>query len=295
MSVNPLCRLSAFDGEKEEWQVMIETPKGCHNKYKYDEDRNVFVLNGVLPEGMVFPYDFGFLPATLGEDGDPLDVLLLMDEPAFCGCLVPSRLIGVIEAEQTEIDGETRPTDCLVAVPLVARNVADIKTVKDLNEHLLNEVAQFFVSYNRIHERNFKILGLHGPPRAEKLCRKGSPGSRSRTRVTTTARRQKREQQRKAENTMQWMFRVFRPLPSRLLESLAVQLVLQSLRIVLKYDRGNVPALEERLKAMREEQRLAIRSLTRLPDEATHAIRATKNEIADLDLRIREVEAQTVD
>src|SRR4051794_10384933 len=107
MSSNSVSHLQAFDSEEEEWQVVIETPKGCHNKYKFDEQRNVYILNGVLPEGMVFPYDFGFLPATKGEDGDPLDVLLLMDEPAFCGCVIPSRLIGVIEAEQTEKDGKT--------------------------------------------------------------------------------------------------------------------------------------------------------------------------------------------
>lgn len=170
MTSDPLCHLRAFDSEKEEWQVMIETPKGCHNKYKYDEQRSVFILNGVLPEGMVFPYDFGFLPETEGEDGDPVDVLLLMDEPAFCGCLVPARLIGVIEAEQTEKDGEGGRNDRLVAIPIKARNYSDVKSVKDLDEHLINEIEQFFVSYNRIHGKKFKVLGCHGPGKAEELA-----------------------------------------------------------------------------------------------------------------------------
>src|SRR5439155_13760074 len=144
------------DSEAEDWQVVIETPKGCHNKYKFDERRNVFTLKTVLPEGMVFPFDFGFLPATKGEDGDPLDVLLLMDEPAFCGCVVPARLIGVIEARQTEPDGTTQRNDRLVAVPVKARTFSDCKSVKDLNEHRLAEIQEFFVSYNRVRGKRFK-------------------------------------------------------------------------------------------------------------------------------------------
>src|SRR5205807_404345 len=81
--------------------VIIETPKGSRNKFKYDPEHGLFKLSGVLPLGAVFPYDFGFVPSTTGGDGDPLDVLVLMDEPAFAGCLVPGRLIGVIEAEQS--------------------------------------------------------------------------------------------------------------------------------------------------------------------------------------------------
>src|SRR5205085_2446067 len=104
MTNGQMQRLSAYDDSEEAWNVVIETPKGSRNKYKFSQKLGMFMLKGVLPEGMSFPYDFGFLPATLGEDGDPLDVLLLMDQPAFCGCVVPARMIGVIEAEQTERD-----------------------------------------------------------------------------------------------------------------------------------------------------------------------------------------------
>src|SRR5690348_7042755 len=100
MSPAAIAELAPYDEKAKVWRVVIETPKGSHNKYNFDEELGLFVLGGVLPEGMSFPYDFGFLPGTLGEDGDPLDVLLLMDQPAFSGCVVPSRLIGVIEAEQ---------------------------------------------------------------------------------------------------------------------------------------------------------------------------------------------------
>jgi inorganic pyrophosphatase len=165
--------LGAYDAAEEQWRVIIETPKGSHNKYKFDDNLGLFMLNGVLPEGMSFPYDFGFLPSTVGEDGDPLDVLLLMDEPAFCGCLVPARLIGVIEAQQTEEDGTSERNDRLVAVPVKARNFSDCKSVKQLNDHRLYEIEQFFVSYNRIHGKKFKLLGLHGVAKAETCARRG--------------------------------------------------------------------------------------------------------------------------
>ena len=93
---------------KGELHVIIDTPKGSRNKYKYEPEHGLFMLGGILPAGAVFPYDFGYVPSTLADDGDPLDVFLLMDEPAFVGCLVESRLIGAMKAEQTEQE-ETLP------------------------------------------------------------------------------------------------------------------------------------------------------------------------------------------
>src|SRR5215217_8069110 len=82
--------------------AVIESPKNSRNKFNYDPESNLFKLASLLPEGMSFPFDFGFIPSTRGEDGDPLDVMVLMDEPAHVGCLMEVRLIGVIEADQTE-------------------------------------------------------------------------------------------------------------------------------------------------------------------------------------------------
>src|SRR5947209_2197127 len=107
--------LDAYDPDSGELYVVIETPKGSRNKYAFDEMKGLYKLKKVLPLGTLFPFDFGFVPSTLGDDGDPLDVLLLMDEPVFPGCLVAARLLGVIEAEQTE-DGETERNDRLIAV-----------------------------------------------------------------------------------------------------------------------------------------------------------------------------------
>src|SRR5213595_2139587 len=94
-------------------RAIIETPKGCRNKFDYDPDSGLFMLGGLLPEGMMFPFDFGFIPSTLGEDGDPLDIMVLMDAPAHVGCLIEVRIVGVIEAKQTE-KGETERNDRLL-------------------------------------------------------------------------------------------------------------------------------------------------------------------------------------
>jgi inorganic pyrophosphatase len=96
-------------------QVIVGTPRGSRNQYKYDKQTRQLNLSKVMPEGMIFPYDFGFIPETEGEDGDPLDVLVLIDEPTFPGCQVECRLIGVIEAEQ-EQSGKKIRNDRLIAV-----------------------------------------------------------------------------------------------------------------------------------------------------------------------------------
>lgn len=172
MAGNNLFNLDAFhDGG--ELNVVIETPKGSRNKYEYDERLGLFKLGGVLPSGASFPFDFGFVPSTLGGDGDPLDVLVLMDEPAFAGCLVRTRLVGVVEAEQTERDGETTRNDRLVGVAADSRLLARARTLEALGPDLLEEIEHFFVSYNEIKGKVFRPLGRFGPRRAMKLVEEG--------------------------------------------------------------------------------------------------------------------------
>ncbi len=83
--------------------IVIDTPKGSRCKYKYDEKTGLLRLSKILPLGACFPYNFGYVPATRGEDGDALDILVLMDEAVFAGCVVPVLLIGVLMAKQTAI------------------------------------------------------------------------------------------------------------------------------------------------------------------------------------------------
>lgn len=170
---DPFVTLPAFDEESGDLNAIVDTPKGSRNKYKYDETLRLFKLSGVLPAGAFFPYDFGYVPSTEGEDGDPLDVLILMDEPAFVGCLVPARLIGVIEAEQTERDGETERNDRLIAVAANSHNHKDVQALDDLNQNLVDEIEHFFVSYNEVKGKIFKPLGRYGPDRARKLVEQG--------------------------------------------------------------------------------------------------------------------------
>src|ERR687895_1784383 len=172
MTVTNLLNLAAFHDE-EELNVVIETPKGSRNKYNYDEELGLFRLGGVLPLGAVFPFDFGFVPSTLGGDGDPLDVLVLMDEPAFTGCLVRTRLVGVIEAEQTERDGETTRNDRLVGVAADSRLHTRVRALEQVGTTLLEEIEHFFVSYNQIKGKEFKPLGRFGRERARELVEEG--------------------------------------------------------------------------------------------------------------------------
>jgi inorganic pyrophosphatase len=165
-------KLPPFDRKSGELNVIIETPRGCRNKYAYDEKLRIFTLSGFLPAGAVFPFDFGFVPQTEGEDGDPLDVLVLMDEPAFAGCLVQCRLLGVIEANQTE-DGKTERNDRLIAVAGNSRNHEDVKSISDLNDNLVHEIEHFFVSYNESKGKKFDLLGCRGVARATQLVKKG--------------------------------------------------------------------------------------------------------------------------
>src|SRR5205085_2517058 len=166
-----LNELAAF-AEKDVVHVIIDTPKGSRNKFKYDAALGLFKLSGVLPAGAVFPFDFGFVPSTVGGDGDALDVLVLMDEPAFVGCLVEVRLVGVIEAEQTE-DKERTRNDRLIGVADQAKDHKGIRRLSQLNDHLVAEIEHFFVSYNEMKGKVFKPLGWHGPKRAQALVKDG--------------------------------------------------------------------------------------------------------------------------
>ena len=163
-----LDQLPPFDSESNAVHVIIDTPRGSRNKYSWNEKWKLFELTGVLPAGAVFPFDFGFIPQTRGGDGDPLDVLVLLDEPAVAGSLVRTRLIGVIEAEQTE-EGRTTRNDRLVGVAVKSRNDRDYQTLEDLSGKLVEEIEYFFVSYNKAKGKTFRPLGRFGPDRARKL------------------------------------------------------------------------------------------------------------------------------
>jgi len=164
-------RLSSFDSaDKQILRVVIETPKGSRNKFAFNVDDHVFELKKVLPAGMAFPYDFGFVPSTKAADGDPVDVLVLMDEPAFPGCVLKCRPIGVIQGEQGDKKKKVR-NDRIIAVEQDAHSWADIKTVDDLGKQFVRELEEFFVDYHKLSGDQYRVLALKGPAQALKLVK----------------------------------------------------------------------------------------------------------------------------
>ena len=158
-------------------QVVIETPKDSRNKYAFDPEQKVFELKKVLPAGMTFPYDFGFIPRTQAEDGDPTDVLVLMDEPAFPGVVLKCRLIGIIEGEQGDNKDKER-NDRVVAVEKENHSWSDIKHIDDLGKQFLRELEEFFVNYHKLSGKQYRIIDVRGPKHARKRIEDGIRAAR---------------------------------------------------------------------------------------------------------------------
>jgi inorganic pyrophosphatase len=158
--------------------AVVETPKGSRNKYVYHEETDTIKLKKALPAGMVFPFDFGFIPSTIAEDGDPMDILVLTDAPTFPGCLVECRVLGIIKVEQ-EKEGQRVRNDRVIAVQTDTRQYSSVNNIDDLPEGLVKEIINFFASYNNVSEDMFHPLGNDGSDVAIKLihrCIKNSLG-----------------------------------------------------------------------------------------------------------------------
>ncbi len=186
-----LLKISTWTPNSTAIHIIIETPQGSRNKFAYDPEEKLFRLRHVLPAGAVFPFDFGFIPSTRGQDGDPIDVLLLNDAALFPGCLLEARLIGVIEAEQSEPasaeagardkrgskdhNGEAKRAfqrnDRLIAVAAAAHDHGDVHELAELNSNLLREIEHFFVSYNQLRGRQFNVLGRGNAAAAQLLLK----------------------------------------------------------------------------------------------------------------------------
>lgn len=159
--------------------VVVETPKGSRNKLSFVPDGGYFELGGALPLGAAFPFDFGFVPGTVGGDDDPLDVLLLLDGGVYPGVVVRARLIGVVEAVQVERDGEETRNDRLIAVAEKSRLHADVQEIRDLPAVMLDEIEHFFTSYNELKGKTFTPIARRGATAARRLVersRSAAPG-----------------------------------------------------------------------------------------------------------------------
>jgi len=134
--------------------VLIEIAGGSQNKYEFDKELNAFALDRVLYSSVKYPYDYGFIPNTLAEDGDPLDGMVIMDEPTFPGCVIPARPIGFLEM----IDGGERD-EKILCVPDKDPRYAHVKSLKDIASHRLDEIAEFFRTYKNLEGRVIEING----------------------------------------------------------------------------------------------------------------------------------------
>lgn len=153
--------------------VVVETPSRSENKLKFDEDLGVYRLDRVLPAGMAFPFDFGFVPQTLGGDGDPLDAIVLLNAPVHPGCIVLGRLIGVIEGEQREPGQRTwSRNDRIVAVAGGPKGHAAARSLDDVDPFRLQAIESFFATYHEIDGERFRVIARRGVRAAEATVRK---------------------------------------------------------------------------------------------------------------------------
>ena len=162
--------ISPGDNPPEEINVMIDIPKGCSNKYEYKEEKGCFELDRVIYSPIFFPFEYGFIPQTSSEDGDGLDVVLLLTYPTFSGCLIKARPIGVLLMEDEKgIDHK------IVAVPLekIDPRFKNIKDIEDINEHLKKEIKVFFEDYKKLEKDKFvKIKGWEKADKAKEIIEK---------------------------------------------------------------------------------------------------------------------------
>lgn len=176
--MHDLTRLpNKLDRKTFECRAIIETPSGCRSKYDYDVKTRLFRLKTVLPDGMSFPVDFGFIPSTLADDGDPEDIMVLTDEPSATGALIDTRLIGVIEIEETE-RGKTERNDRIVAVAAVSHLYAKVRELSDLGSDYTDNLARFWINKNELEGKQVRVLGLRGPGEAVKLIEKAQKAAK---------------------------------------------------------------------------------------------------------------------
>ena len=151
--------------------VIIETPKGSGHKYDYEPELKCFKLKKVLPAGMVFPFDFGFIPDTKGGDGDPLDVIVISEIATFPGCCMDCRVIGAIKANQTERDGSTMRNDRYFVVPTVSQLFKEVSSLVQLPDGIITQLESFFKNYNEQAGKEFEVLERVNAEEAYKMIK----------------------------------------------------------------------------------------------------------------------------
>ena len=149
-------------GTKDEMNVIIEIPRGSQNKYEIDKETGIIALDRVLHTAQAYPFDYGFVPQTLWDDGDALDVVLLTTNPLLPGILVHARPVAILPM----VDGG-EADEKVIAVPADDPRFADIKDLGDLNKHTLREIAHFFETYKKLQNKEVSLGEYQGREAAE--------------------------------------------------------------------------------------------------------------------------------
>jgi inorganic pyrophosphatase len=147
--------------------ILVEIPAGSKNKYEFDKDLNAFALDRVMYSSVQYPYDYGFVPNTLADDGDPLDGLVLIDQPTFPGCVITVRPLGYLEM----IDNGD-PDEKFLCVPVNDPRYTGIKSLKDIAPHRLDEIAEFFRTYKNLEHKKTEIGKWVEGPKMTQLIEK---------------------------------------------------------------------------------------------------------------------------
>jgi len=164
-------RLESFP---EEFNVVIDIPMNSTSKFEYDEKGGYFKLDRTLYSPLIYPFEYGFVPQTHGDDGDALDVILLATRPTFSGCIVKSRLVGVLK-----MSDEAGGDDKLICAPVAKLDprLAHIKDLEDIEMHLIKEIELFMADYKKLEPGKYKFVKIEGfgdRAEAEKILIKGA-------------------------------------------------------------------------------------------------------------------------
>jgi inorganic pyrophosphatase len=167
-SLPPFITASAF-------RVVVESPRGSTVKLKYDPELGVMSVSRPLTHGLVYPFDWGFVPGTEGGDGDPLDAIVVWDTATFPGIVLPCRAIGIVRIDQREQGKATRQrNDRVVALPLKSPRFDHIKSIRDLSKRTRAEIEVFFLAATALEKKNVRILGWDGPAAALRFLKQGA-------------------------------------------------------------------------------------------------------------------------
>ncbi len=168
-----LMKLPTFNDDNEV-HVVVETPRGSRAKLDYDPKLKTFTLSKSLLAGLTYPYDWGFVPRTEADDGDPLDVMILHDAATFPGLVLTCKIIGVLQVEQRSNGKKSERNDRIFAVPRGSHAEKDFSDVRELTSAMREELEKFFIATDELEDKQLKILGWKGPKVALKAIKQST-------------------------------------------------------------------------------------------------------------------------